>query len=136
MDAFNKVLVKLYEITGGRDSVEVDLAELLKAEGFFPSLEEIKGHMSRESWITETSIPNVVRMTHWGVGAAKKAGTQQAGGGSRLVERETNQLLAESRELGVIIEEFRASPTSERLKAIENKFAKIQESTSKLKTLI
>ena len=132
---FNKVLVKLYEITGGRDSVEVDLAELLKAEGFFPSLEEIKGHMCRESWITETSTPNVVRMTHWGVGAAKKAGTQKSGG-SRLVERETNQLLAESRELGVIIEEFRADPSSERLKAIENKFAKIQESTAKLKNLI
>ena len=135
MDAFNKVLVKLYEITGGRDSVEVDLAELLKAEGFFPSLEEIKSHMSRESWITETSVPNVVRLTHWGAGAAKKAGTHQPGG-SRVIEREANQLLSESRELGVIIEEFRANPTSERLKAIENRFAKIQASTEKLKNLI
>ena len=135
MDAFNKVLVKLYEITGGKDTVEVDLADLLKKEGFFPSLQEIKSHMASESWITETSTPNVVRMTHWGVGAAKKAGSGKSSG-PRVVEREANVLLSESRELGVIIEEFRADPTSERLKAIENKFTKIQESTARLKSLI
>ena|SRR5438552_23969 len=135
MDAYNKVLVKLFELTGGRETVEVDLAELLKAEGFFPSLEEIKGHMSRESWLTETSTPNVVRITHWGVSAAKKAG-EHTPGGSRVIERETNRLLAENRELGVIIEEFRHDPTAERLKAVEDKFAKIQEVTAKLKDLV
>jgi hypothetical protein len=135
MDAFNKVLVKIYQITGGKDTVDVDLADLLKKEGFFPSLGEIKSHMCAESWITETSTPNVVRMTHWGVGAAKKAGTS-APGGSRMIEREANVLLSESRELGVVIEEFRSEPSLERLKAIENKFSKIQASTAKLKELI
>lgn len=135
MDTYQKVLVRLFEITGGKETVEVDLADLLKVEGYFPSLDDIKNHLSSESWITETSTPNVVRITHWGVSAAKKAGKQRPDG-SRVVEREANRLLAESREFGVIIEEFREEPTSARLKAIENKFAKIQEVTARLKGLI
>ena len=45
-----------------------------------PSIDDIKGHMCRESWVTETKVPNVVRITHWGVGAAKRAGSR---GGTR-----------------------------------------------------
>lgn len=135
MDTYQKVLVRLFEITGGKETVEVDLADILKSEGFFPSLDEIKNHMSSESWLTETSTPNVVRITHWGVSAAKKAGKQRPDG-NRAVEREANRLLAESREFGVIIEEFREEPTAARLKAIENKFAKIQELTAKLRDLV
>ena len=41
MDVYHKILVKLYEVTGGRDSKKVDFAELLKKEGFYPSYADI-----------------------------------------------------------------------------------------------
>lgn len=135
MDAYNKVLTRIYQMTGGKDNVDVDLTELLKKEGFLPSIDDIKGHMCRESWVTETKVPNVVRITHWGVGAAKRAGSQLPGG-SRAIERETNDLHANNRQMGVLIEEFRAEPGKDRLKPVEEALTKMREQIEKLKGLL
>ena len=62
MDAFHKILVRIYEITGGRDSVDVDMVELTKKEGYFPSIDSITEMLKSESWVTE-SRPNTVRIT-------------------------------------------------------------------------
>lgn len=135
MDAYNKVLARIYQITSGKDNVDVDLTDLLKKEGFFSSIEDIKGHMTRESWVTETKVPNVVRITHWGVSAAKRAGSQLPGG-SRAVEREANELHTNNRQLGVLIEEFRSDPSADRLKPVEAAFATMQAQIEKLKGLL
>jgi hypothetical protein len=34
MDVYHKILTRIYEVTGGKDTVEVDLNDLLKQEGF------------------------------------------------------------------------------------------------------
>lgn len=72
MDVYHKVLAKIYEMTDGKETVNVDLKDLLKTEGFFSSLDSISKHLSTESWVTETPKQNIVRITHWGVAEAKR----------------------------------------------------------------
>src|ERR1043165_4258618 len=103
MDAFHKVLVRIYEITGGRESQDVDFVELLKAEGFYPSLESIKSHMSTESWITDSPRPNSVRITHWGIAEAKKtmAGPKAAEPG---IDQTNARLVQVTRDFSIVVE--------------------------------
>lgn len=130
MDTYHKVLVRIFEETGGQELVDVDLADLLKKEGYFPSLDEICNHLKAESWVTE-SRSNIVRITHWGVAEAKKAGSVRPDA-VRALERDTRLLLAETREFGVVIEEFLADPSSERRDGLQKKFAEMNSIVSRL----
>ena len=47
MDVYQKVLVKLYEVTGGKDTQTVDLKELVKELGFLGSYPDIFSMLSR-----------------------------------------------------------------------------------------
>jgi len=71
MDAYHKMLVKIHEAAGGRETVDVDFVEIVKREGFFPSIDDISNYLRSESWVTE-SRPNVLRLTHWGIAEVKK----------------------------------------------------------------
>lgn len=124
MDVYHKVLTKIYEQTGGKDSVDVDLTELLKREGFFPSLENINKFLTAESWVTETPKLYTVRITHWGVSEAKKtlAGAPDK---VQIIEREGKKIIAEARELVVMLEEFAASPESKKFAVIRERHEQI-----------
>ncbi len=125
MDTYHKMLLKVFEASGGRESVDVDFVEIAKREGYFPSIDDIVLHMKSESWVTE-SRANIVRITHWGIAEAKKAGSKRPDA-ARNLEREANRMLAATRELGVVIEEFIAAPGSETLKPIESKVAEVSQ---------
>ena len=125
MDAYHKILVKIYEVTGGKESVDVDLTELCKKEGYLPSRDEICEMLKTESWVTE-SRPFVVKITHWGVAEAKKAGSVRPDA-ARALERQSKRLLAETRDFAVIIEEFIAEPVQARRTSLEKKFDEIRE---------
>lgn len=125
MDTFHKVLARIYEETGGKEIVEVDLADLLKREGYFPSLEQISNHLITEGWVTE-SRQNIIRLTHWGAAEAKKAGTERPDK-ARAIERDAKRLLTETREFSVVIEEFIADPSAERENALRKKFADMEK---------
>lgn len=130
MDTYHKVLARIYEQTGGKELVDVDLADLLKREGYFPSLEEISNHLKSEGWVTETR-QNVVRITHWGAAEAKKTGV--SGSDPALaIERDGRRLLTEIRELAELTELFLARPEEERIKAVRKKFAEIEKIVSNL----
>ncbi len=60
MDVYHKVLARIYEITDGVETAEVDLQDLLKREGFYPSLQSISEHLTNESWFKETQHKFVV----------------------------------------------------------------------------
>ncbi|HQX54634.1 MAG TPA: hypothetical protein PLP07_01810 [Pyrinomonadaceae bacterium] len=124
MDAFHKILVRIYEITGGRDSVDVDMVELTKKEGYFPSIDSITEMLKSESWVTE-SRPNTVRITHWGVAEAKRSHTARPDA-ARSVERDAKKLHSESRDLGVFIEEFIADPSKLRFASVSKKFGEME----------
>lgn len=134
MDAFHKILVRIYEITGGRETVDVDLVDLTKKEGYFPSIDNIAEMLKSESWVTE-SRPNIVRITHWGVAEAKKAGSVRPDA-ARAVERDARKLHAESRDLGVMIEEFIADPTKDRFAAVIGKLGEMQRQAKDIEELL
>jgi hypothetical protein len=124
MDVYHKLLSKLYEISGGRDSTDVDFIALLKREGFFSNLDGIKAYMSGESWITDSPKPNHVRITHWGVIEAKK-GSNPSSTDSKGDSKKINRLLAESHELNAMMEKFAAIPSDEGFKKIQKKLAEM-----------
>ena len=132
MDAYHKVLVKIYEITGGKDSVDVDFADLLKKEGFFPSIEDIKSYLSSESWIAETSRVNIVRITHWGVAEAKRS-LSNAPDPKTAIEKETRTLVNAAKDLALMAEELSGAPAKDKVKAIEAKLSAIGEMVEKVK---
>ena len=125
MDVYHKILTRIYEITGGRDSVEVDLNDLLKKEGFYSNIENISQHLTTESWVAETPRPRVVKITHWGAAEAKRVLTNTPDTGREL-SKDANKLLSESRELIIMLEEFAASPNGANFKTVEKKINDLQ----------
>lgn len=135
MDVFHKVLTRIYEITGGRDTQEVDFVELLKQEGFYPSRESIKAQLSTEGWITDSARPDHVRITHWGMAEAKKALADPTATGQEI-DRHTTRLLAATRDFSIVIGEFVAKPEGKTLKPVEERFSEIEGLLSKIKEKI
>ena len=126
MNVFHKVLVKIFELTGGKDNVEVDLVELLKKEGFFPSIESISKQLLDESWITEGSRKNTCKITHWGVAEAKRV-MSNAPDKANDVEKECNRLLREARDLIVMLEEFASKPDPKKFDRVEKRISELGE---------
>ncbi len=122
MDVYHKVLTKIYSITDGRDNADVDLAELLKKEGFFPSIDDIRTFMSSESWIAETDRTNIIRITHWGVAEARRS-LSNVPDKAKVIEKESTRLISAVRELLVMAEELAGSPTEDKLKPIDDKMS-------------
>ena len=126
MNVFHKVLVKIFEITGGRDNVEVDLVEILKKEGFFPSIDSISRQLLDESWITEGSRKNIYKITHWGVAESKRVMSNAPDKVSE-VEKDSTRLLTEARGLIIMLEEFASKPDSKKFDRIEKQISELSE---------
>lgn len=135
MDVYHKILTRIYEITGGKDGVEVDLNDLLKREGFFSNIENISQHLLTESWVAETPRPRVVKITHWGAAEAKRV-LSNTPDVQRELSKEANRLLAESREFMIMLEEFAAAPSGKHFKTIEKKFEDLNTRLAKVKNNI
>ena len=134
MDTYHKMLGKVYEACGGRETVDVDFVEIAKREGYFPSIDDIVSHLKAESWVTE-SRANIVRMTHWGIAEAKKSGGERPDA-ARAIERDTNRLVSAARDLSVLAEEFGTDAKSERFKAVESKFGEMLELVRSIRSVL
>lgn len=132
MDVYHKILTKIFELAGGKETGEVDLKELLKREGFFPSIDSILSHLLEESWITETPRKHSVKLTHWGIAEAKKSLSQKPDLGQE-VRKNTNRLVAASREFAVMLEEFAASTSPDKFKTIEKRFSDMASTLEKIR---
>ena len=93
------MLLKVFEASGGRESVDVDFVEIAKREGYFPSIDDIVSHMKSESWVTE-SRANIVRITHWGIADDKKPDSERPDAAHKL-ERQENRMIAATRQISV-----------------------------------
>ena len=133
MDAYHKILARIHELTEGKDNVDVDMVDLLKKEGYFPSIDDIREMLKSEGWVAE-SRPNIVRITHWGVAEARKAGSARPDA-ARALERESKKLLSETRDFAVAIEEFIADPDDDRRKVMAKKFNEIKDIYARLSEL-
>ena len=132
MDVYHKILTRIYEITGGKDSVEVDLNDLLKQEGFYSNIDNISQHLATESWVAETARPRDVKITHWGTAEAKRVLTNTPDV-QRQISKDANRLLAESKELIIMLEEFAGSPGGTHLKNIVKKFDDLNAIVSRIR---
>jgi hypothetical protein len=132
MDVFHKVLTRIYQLTGGRETQDVDFVELLKTEGFYPSRESIKSHLSTEGWITDSGRPDHVRITHWGMAEAKKALANPDASGQGI-DRHTTRLLAAARDFSIEVGEFVAKPTNSTIKPVEDRISEINNLITKIK---
>lgn len=134
MDVYHKVLVKLYEITGGRDSQAVDFKEMVKSLGFLGNYPDILQNLSGQGWIAETTKANFVKITHWGVKEAQKA-TAGTNGADETIElkKSANRLKEETKQLLIMIEEFASETSKEKLDSVEKKLNEINTALGRLK---
>ena len=132
MDVYHKVLTKVFEETGGRETVEVDLVDLLKREGFFPSLESIDSTLKSEGWATVGSSSTKIRITHWGVAEAKRVLADKPDK-DQLVAKESSRLLNDARELVIMLEELNAGPNKKKLETVEKRTSDIVAAIERLK---
>lgn len=131
MDVYQKVIVRLYEETGGDVTETVDFIELVKKSGFYSSYEDVFRELNKRAWITETSKPDWVKITHWGVKEAEKA--QSGKDPLQAAKKEANLLLTETQDFADLIEMFLKNPSSEQLNLLEKKIAHLNRAFANLK---
>ena len=133
MDVYHKILSRIYEVTGGKDTESVDLAEIVKEAGFYPSFTDIHSQLNRAGWIADTGRGNKVKITHWGIKEARKAG-----GGGADSKREQLKLAKrfkeEVKELLVIAEELASDPSEDRCKLAEKRISEVGKRLEELKS--
>ncbi len=135
MDVYHKVLVKLYEVTGGRDSATTDLKDLVKSQGFLGNYDDILQMLSGQGWIAETPKLNFVKITHWGVTEVKKASGEQPDK-SQVMKKETARIASETKQFLILLEEFSSDTSQRNFAQMEKKFGEINLAIGKLKVSI
>ncbi len=133
MDVYHKVLLKLYQVTGGKDSVTVDLKDLVKQLGFLGNYNDILQMLSGQGWIVETPKLNYVKITHWGVKEAGNSGNAQPDA-AQAVKKEVAKLISETKLVLIMLEEFITDVSKENLAQIEKKVNEINAAIRELKS--
>lgn len=133
MDVYHRVLVKLFEETGGSDSKAVDFADLVKRMKFHANYINIFKELSVQGWIVETGKVDWVRLTHWGIEEAKKSQTSGAVG-NQEAKKDFTKLLSEARELVGMIESLPSDANKDNLAIIEKKNSQINEIIAGIKS--
>ena len=132
MDVYHKILVRLYDITDGKQSKTVDFVDLVKGEGFYPSYSEIFRQMSQAGWIAEAGRSDVVKITHWGIKEAKKSKSGGAPDSKRALEKQARRFRSNVKEFLVMTEEFASDVSAENFRQVESKFGEIKKAIEKL----
>lgn len=135
MDVYHKVLLKLYDVTGGRDSATVDLKDLVKNQGFLGNYNDIFQMLSGQGWIAETPKLNFVKITHWGVKEVQKSGGNQSDK-SQTLKKDAARIISETKQWLILMEEFSSNPSEGNFLQVEKKFNEINAAIGKLKTNI
>lgn len=135
MDVYHKVLMKIYEVTGGKDTQTFDLKDLVKNLGFLGNYNDISQLLNSKGWIAETRKLDTFKITHWGVKEAKQS---QDGSfyNSPSLNNEANQLITKAKEFSILLEEFSSDTSEEKIQAIEKKLAELNYLVDKLKQKI
>lgn len=135
MDVYHKVLLKLYQVTEGKDSQTVDLKDLVKSQGFLGNYDDIFQLLSGQGWIAETPKLNFVKITHWGVKEAKNSGSNTPDS-AQVVKKEANRLVGETKQLLIMMEEIASDASKENFSQAEKKLAELSAAIGKLKSLV
>ena len=133
MNAYHEVLVKLLEVTEGKDSKSVDLKDLVKKLGLHGNYTSIYERLNEEGWVSEDRKTDFMRMTHWGIAEARKAASTQGG----VVEKPTSQTAtkcaATAKEFATLLDSFANNATKDNLEKLENKFSDLETAFNLIK---
>jgi hypothetical protein len=132
MDVYHKVLKRLHEATGGKDSQIVDFKDLVKSAGFLGNYDDIIQFLSSQGWIAESTKENFVRITHWGVNEAKKSSAGAPHDSIQETKKEANRAVSQAKEILIVLEEYAAHPTKENLEQVTKKITALNSSVEKL----
>lgn len=134
MDIYQQVIVKLYEVTGGKESIAVDFKDLVKKLGFYGHYPSIFERLSQEGWVAEDRKADFVKITHWGIAAAKKA--QPAEDDSTTPATSANAAVCENlaKEFANLIGNYAKDASEENLKKAQNKFSELETTFNLSKT--
>ncbi|MER3430710.1 MAG: hypothetical protein C4325_05950 [Blastocatellia bacterium] len=135
MNVYHKVLTKIYEVSGGKESVDVDLVDLLKKEGFYSNIDNISKQLEDEGWIAESGRRYTVRITHWGNMEARRV-LAEAPDKANELQKESTRLLTAGRELVLMLEEFESKPGEGKLLNIEKAVGGLQERINKIRKFL
>ena len=135
MDVYHKVLLKLYQVTDGKDSLTVDLKDLVKNQGFLGNYNDIFQILSGQGWISETPKLHFVRITHWGVKEIKKTSGNEPDN-AQILQKETARITSETKQFLILLDEFSSNASKENFAQIENKISEINTAIGKLKSSI
>ena len=133
MDVYHRVLLKLFEETGGSDSKAIDFADLVKKLGFHANYNPIFKELSVQGWIVETSKVDWVKITHWGLMEAKKSLSGEGGDADEL-QKDSNRLLAEARELVTLLDILTDEVSKDNFLKVEKKISQINTMANELKS--
>ena len=131
MDVYHKVLLKIFAISSGSENTDVDLVDLLKKEGFYSNIDSINDHLSAEGWTTGTAREYTVRITHWGVAEARRA-LAETPDSAKAIEKQAGRMLADARELVIMLEEFAAGPTKAKFHVLQKRLADVNVLSAKI----
>lgn len=135
MDVYHKVLLKLYQVTDGKDSLTVDLKDLVKNQGFLGNYNDIFQILSGQGWISETPKLHFVKITHWGVKEIKKTSGNEPDN-AQILQKETARITSETKQFLILLDEFSSNASKENFAQIENKISQINAAIGKLKSSI
>ena len=126
MDAYHEILVKVYEVTGGKDNKSVDFKDLVKKAGLHGNYSNIFQRLCEDGWIVEDSKADFVRITQWGVAEAKAA--------QKPVSEEEKLAIANAKKLATAAKEFSETAiaysnnvTAEYLTRVESKYRELEK---------
>lgn len=133
MDVYHKVLLKLYQVTDGKDSHTVDLKDLVKSQGFLGNYDDIFQLLNGQGWIVETPKLNFVKISHWGVKEAKNS-AGAAPDSTQIIKKEANRLIGETKQFLILLEEFSTDLSKESFSQVEKKLGDLTSAIGKLKS--
>lgn len=133
MDVYHKVLTKLFDVTGGKESQVVDFKDLVKKMEFHGNYGDIFEQLSREGWIAESKKANFVSITHWGVAEAKKCGPPDKSDEEKepSANQELSVCVSAAKEFAAVMEDLAKDFSKENFKKAETKFAELEKSFRK-----
>lgn len=135
MDVYQKVLLKIYQVTGGKDSQLVDLKDLVKNLGFLGSYNDILQKLSGQGWIAETPKMNFVKITHWGVKEASKSASSEPDT-ALMIKKEATRLVGEAKLFLILLEEFASDASTGNFDQVQKKLNDINSAIKKLEANI
>ena len=134
MNAYHEVLVKLLDVTEGKDTKSVDLKDLVKKLGLHGNYGSIYERLNQEGWVAEDRKTDFVRITHWGIAEAKKAVSQQGGGIPKTTSSNAPKCATAAREFAGLLDGFAKDASKDNLAKLENKFADLETAFNLIKS--